>query len=153
MTFSSTQPCHSHAPCCQSCVPSDRSWEKKIELVAVVALSIFAGLANPWHFVISASLGVVYQCTKVHLKFFQPESGENRPGCAQGYGEFFSGVKLWPIENIVLITLLAWEHLRMHPHFYAPFFGFFAGMRISNLAIEWSKLEFGQNSPPQATAN
>src|SRR5580658_2082280 len=91
MTFPSTQA--SHPPCCQSGIQARRPWEKKVEIIAVLALSVFSGLANFWHFVVSASLGAMYQFAKVHLKFSQPESGENRPGCAQGYGEFFSGIK------------------------------------------------------------
>ena len=102
----------------------------RMETIAI-ALGIIAAIAAPVPFVISVGLGAAYQFTKTYFNYSAPEQGTSRPGCGQGYGEFFSGVKFWPPEVVGVIAALAWEHLMMDPYFYVPFFGFFIGMRAA----------------------
>lgn len=117
-------------PCC--CLPKD-PYVKAAEVIAVLAIGAFALHSQPLIFVAAISLGAIYQFVKIKLNLSQSEDGSSKPGCGQGYGEFFSGIKFWPTEVVAVIALLAWEHLQMAPYFYVPFFGFFMGMRVMHL--------------------
>jgi hypothetical protein len=123
----------SNLDCC-----SKNYYAKIAEIVAISVVSIFSLLSQPVLFVGALSLGALYQIVKIKLNFSQLENGSSKPGCGQGYGEFFSGVKLLPVEVAVVIGALACDHLRMNPNFYIPFFGFFMGWRLVNLGIAFN---------------
>jgi hypothetical protein len=118
-----------------SCCPPNDPYVKTAEVIALIVIGTFALCAKPLIFIGALSLGAIYQFAKIELHMSYPENGASRPGCGQGYGEFFSGIKFWPIEVVAVIAALAWEHLQMAPHFYIPFFGFFMGMRATQLTL------------------
>lgn len=72
--------------CCNK--PKD-PFVSKLEVIAIVALGILAAYAAPIPFAISLAFGAAYQFTKIYFNYSKPEQGGSRPGCGQGYGEFF----------------------------------------------------------------
>jgi hypothetical protein len=120
----------SNSTCCS--VPEKTSkWQKTVDMICRVAISIFAAIYAPLPFFVSLSIGAVggatYAATRLYQKKTMFPDGESKPVCAQGYMDFLSGMRFPPLVGTLATATFIAAHIRHDPLFYAPFCGLFIG--------------------------
>jgi hypothetical protein len=124
------------SPCCHS--KADNTL-KTVDFVCRVAICVFAAWLNPLACAVSlvsgAIAGGIYECMLQKKKITSLTAPSSQPVCAQGYMEFFSGMRFPPALGIIATAAFFAAHMRCDPLFHVPFCSFFVafsfGTRIA----------------------
>lgn len=132
---------HLHCHCCHAdhCEPGSRnknwSFQKVLEVVCRVALTVFGMMSHPISTSIGLASGLAYG---LYIGYKETHSGKEAEkggdgGCAHGFLEELSGVRFPKALNTLAATGITLEHLvHGHDHHHSPIpfsiFGALAGL-------------------------
>ncbi len=109
-----------------------------VELVCRIALAIFAAVLNLKVFAITTGIGITlgfaYTVYKNVIK--EPiEVGLARPGCAQGFFDYLSGIRCPALVSTIITAVFIGGHMQ-HSPFYIGFCGVPFGVWLGSQATQ-----------------
>lgn len=111
-----------------------------LEIISLIALSVFAASLDPLLFAPFLAFGVILGVYMHWNKSHQASHLDIDGGCSQGFLEQLTGIKLPALLGLAVNIALMWCHIDHHSQIFVPIIGLNTGIWIGKLATHYLPL-------------